>query len=383
MSRGNIIQGQASGKLGDTVLMVRNGQQLARVYTTSGARSGKDASEAARIQRVKFGGASNQWSLYRYVCTRMFRKGRKSTQSDYNYFVKRNSALFPYLSKAENADGVHCLMPGTFSEGNLGRIELVHYASPEQTIGRYFLAVSDVNNPGPQSVEWLSSMSVLKSALISRYPTARKFTYLLSIPRETTISEEGITFVSQFVSHESVVIDLYQELTPGENEMTVIQYFSSKIQSPSLKAVIALQADYPIMTAAYIFLLYNVEGVSVDSAIDTGVLAFATDDQASDCYTTILQDTSIPTTYGAYAVWAGYRSQNSLRIAADSYGYQSGVMRDEIASVGDDLSEQMAAYVNKLKSIDENAAIEVDNLVKSGAVRAKVVRKAEVEEKEG
>lgn len=379
MARGNLIQGQGSGKVGDIVLMVRQGQQVSRVYTTSGARSGKDASEAARIQRVKFGGASNQWSLYRFVCTRMFRKGRKSTQSDYNYFVKRNSALFPYLSKTENADGVHCLMPGTFSEGNLGRIELVHYANPTQSIGSYFLAVSDINNPGTQSVLWQSKMSVLKSALMSRYTTARKFTYLLSIPRDTTITGEGVTFVSQFVSHESIVIDLYQELTPGENEMTVIQYFVSKIQSESLRAVISLQADNLIISSQFVFLLYNVEGVVMDTVINTGVLAFATDDQASDCYTTILQDTSIPTTYGAYAVWAGYRTQNSLRISADSYGYQSGVMRDEIASVGDDLSEQMAAYVNKLKSIDEKAAVEIDKLVKSGAVRSRVVRKAEVE----
>lgn len=376
MSRGNILQGQASGKLGDTVLMVRNGKQLARVYTTSGARSGESASEAARIQRVKFGSASNQWSLYRYVCTRMYRKGRKSNQSDYNYFVKRNSELLPYLTKTENADGVHVLMPGQFSEGSLGRIELVHSSNPSASGASALVSVSDLNATLDQFVAMDSPMSTFKSALASAYPNARKITYLISIPSEVEIAEEGVLFVSQFVTHSTVIIDLYNEVTPGENSQTVVEYFANHVSDAKLKAAFSLQDTHAFAQGSTLLKLCADEGVDASYVANIGVLVFATDDLASDCYTTILQDTSIPSTVGAYALWAGYRTQSALRVAADSYGYQSGVMRDDIASVGDDLATQQLAYVAKLRSISKELADEMEAELAKVPATARVVRKA-------
>lgn len=376
MSRGNILQGQASGKLGDTVLMVRNGKQLARVYTTSGARSGESASEAARIQRVKFGSASNQWSLYRYVCTRMYRKGRKSNQSDYNYFVKRNSELLPYLTKTENADGVHVLMPGQFSEGSLGRIELVHSSNPSASGAGALVSVSDLNATLDQFVATNSPMSTFKSVLADAYPNARKITYLISIPSEIEIAEEGVSFVSQFVTHGTVIVDLYNEVTPGENSQTVVEYFASHVSDAKLKAAFSLQGTHAFAQGSTLLKLCADEGVDTKYVANLGVLVFATDDLASDCYTTILQDTSIPSTVGAYALWAGYRTQSALRVAADSYGYQSGVMRDDIASVGDDLTAQQLAYVAKLRHISAELADEMAAELAKAPATARVVRKA-------
>lgn len=374
MSKGNVLQGQASGKLGDTVLMVRNGQQIARVYTKAGARSGDNASEAARIQRVKFGGASNQWSLYKYVCTRMFRKGRKTNQSDYNYFVKRNNLLFPYLSKQENQDGVHVLQPGQFSEGNLGRIDLLHVVTPQATLNNYFLYVSDLNAPRVGNIFWDSTVGALKDALKLCYPSARKVTFLLSMPSSFNISEEDVVFTSQFVSHYPVIFDLYSETTTGENAEEVSDFVSERVSDTVVKQTIGLMKHNQFMWHGSFFYFTNVEGVDMNYMQNLAVLVFATDDNASDCYTTILQDTSIPSAFGPYAVWAGYRTQNSLRIAADSYGYQSGVMRDEIASIGDDLTEQMQQYVSKVRSLDKDAAVSIEKHVKSAGATATVVR---------
>lgn len=375
MSQGNILQGQASGKLGDTVLMVRNGKQVARVYTKAGARSGKDASEAARIQRVKFGAASNQWGLYKYVCTRMFRKGRKTNQSDYNYFVKRNQHLLPYLSKQENADGVHVLMPGQFSEGNLGRIELVHVVTTSTSVGTAIMLVSDVNSSHSGSVNWSNTVAQFKSDMKARYPNARKVTYLLSIPREITLSEEGVSFVSQYVSHFPVIFDLYSEIRAGEDSETLSSYFSAAVSDDKLKAAFSVQNSHAMVSPSRIFALFNEEGVDASYIENLSVLLFATDDIASDCYTTILQDTSVPSTIGAYSIWAGYRTQSSLRVAADSYGYQSGVLRDDIASVGDDLSVQMAQYIAKVRAIEPEMAKSLEKELNTGKTTARTVRK--------
>lgn len=378
MSKGNILQGQASGKLGDTVLMVRNGKQIARVYTTAGARSGDAASEAARLQRVKFGSASNQWNCYKYVCTRMYRKGRKTNQSDYNYFVKRNNHLLPYLTKAENADGVHMLMPGQFSEGNLGRIELVHVFIPTADGTDPMLRVADAMAQASGSVTWHSTLSVYKDALKRIYPNARKVTFLFSIASDLTLTEQDVNFISQQVAHYPVVIDLYSEIEPGENEKKINEYFYPKIGDEAVSVIIEQQAaGRTILWNKHIFRLAKTSDTDAAVLAKLGVLIFATDDNASDCYTTILPSTSFDPVNGVYSLWAAYRSQDSLQVAADSYGYQTGVMRDVVASAGNDLEEAAASYAKVLRSIDAEAADAYEASIKAaGGAKARVIRSA-------
>lgn len=383
MSRGNIFQGQASGKLGDAVLMVRNGQQLARVYTKAGARSGKDASEAARIQRVKFGSASNQWSLYRYVCTRMFRKGRKSTQSDYNYFVKRNASLLPYFTKQENADGVHVLMPGLMAEGNLGRIALLQSVLLPIGEGLNNLYLYDSNKPVSGVVEWSKSMGRLKLELRLSYPAARKVTYLFSYASSVSIEEEGEEFVSQQVVHDPVTVDLYKELTPGEDEKTIAEYFSSHIDNQVLRSIIASQVGTMMGAKANVMLKAS-NSTELSHLENTGILMFATDDNVSDCYSTLLEEGSVDPAKGVYSLYHSYRTQESLRIACDSYGYQSGVMRDEVASAGNSISEVVAQYAARLSAVDPDAGkVYMESVGDLSTVKAKTVRVATPENKKG
>lgn len=376
MASGNILQGQSSGKLGDVVLMVRNGEQVSRVYTKAGARTGDQVSEAARIQRVKFGAASNQWSLYRYICTRMYRKGRKTNQSDYNYFVKRNQHLLPYLTKSENANGVHCLQPGFFSEGSLGRIELVMSLPPSPSAEAAAFTVIDSQSISVPALLWSGTLGDLKNSLKIAYPKARKFTYLFSYASEVDVQEEGVAFASQQITHLAVTIDLYNQTSPLEDSQALTSFFANKVRNQKLATLISSQTN-KLMSGNTIFRLANFEGADLSVLSTLSLLLFATDDNASDCYTTYLPIDGVPPTIGAYSIWSGYRTNDALRVAADSYGYQSGVMRDDIASLGNDIRAQVTAYAAKLRSLDVEAA---DEYLKSigpvEQVKAKVVRKA-------
>lgn len=375
MASGNLIQGQGAGKLGDVVLMVRNGEQVARVYTKAGARSGSQASEASRIQRIKFGSASNQWSLYRYVCTRMFRKGKSSKQSDYNYFVKRNQPSFPYLTKSENADGVHMLQPGVFSEGTLGRIDMLHRYVAPSTGFPYHVSVKDLSVSPAPFTSWTSKLGVLKGILQSMYPNARKVTYLFSIAADTEIEIEGETVLTQSVSHSAIVIDLYSQSLSGEDNMTIADFFASKISNSTLSDIFRSQT-LAFCKDTDIFILFA-EEETINPIINSfGLLLFATDDNASDCYTTSLAEDSVNPTNGVYSTWASYRTPASLRLAADSYGYQGGVMRDDIASAGNEISTAVTRYAAKLRSIDPAAAEDyLQSIGDVKTVQAKVVRK--------
>lgn len=376
MARGNLIQGQGSGKVGDVVFMVRQGQQVSRVYTESGARSGKQASEASRIQRVKFGSASNQWLLFRYVSTRMYRRGRSSRQSDYNYFVKRNQPLFPYLTKEENASGVHVVQPGVFSEGNLGRIELAQYYNPTFTQYQPTLKLSDANVNVPSDMFWSSGVRSFKETMAAAYPGARKLTYLFGITNELTISEGAASFSSQTVVHETVVIDLYNEVTPLENQKKVSELFAAQVKNATLKAMFnSLTTDFA--KGNDVFTIIPAAETDVPFLGKLAVLLFASDDNVDDCYTTTLLEDGVNPTAGAYADWASYRTAASLRVACDSYGYQTGVMRDSIASVGNDISAQVSAYAARLAMIDEKASVAyLKSVGDVSQVQAKAVRKS-------
>lgn len=358
MSRGNLLQGQASGKLGDTVLMVRNGQQLARVYTTSGARSGDQASEAARIQRVKFGSASNQWGVYRYVCTRMFRKGKRTSQSDYNYFVKRNAQLLPYLTKGENADGVQMLQPGLFSEGTLGRIDLTIAYNPTYAASTPALVVYDSAVSSISAVTWASTMSVLKTALRGVYPNATKVTYLVSVAPVINIELEDYEIITESVKHYPIIINLYEQASTGEDEQTVKAFFAAALNGSTIETLIGGQ-NGQFANGKVMMQVATTNQAQVDQLGAIGALIFATNDSVSDCYTTSLPEAGVNKEDGVFSFWAGHRAPFDLRLAAESYGFQSGVMRDHVAGTDAQFLDANAAHLARLASIDTKVAEQV------------------------
>lgn len=375
MAKGNMMQGQSAGKLGDIVFYVAKGNQQARVYTTSGARSGDAASEAARLQRVRFGAAANQWDLYSYICTRMYRKGKKPNQSDYNYFVKKNIGSFPFLTKEENASGVHVIQPGLFSEGNLGRIELLIMQEEDPATKLDGLSITDMGNVPNEFVAWSDKMGKLKSVLQSMYPNATKVTYLISIANSVEIEGETETFVSQFPTSEKIIIDLLKETTAGENESQVTAYFQSRINNRNLKALIGNQTVGILSLSGQLFNVMSI--TEADNALlDTmSVLVFATNDNVSDCYTTIVPPENVSSA-GAYQAWYGYRTKEALTIAAQTYGFQTGVLKDDIAQFGDTSENLLTKYIAKLSTVNQEAAETLQKqIAESGGIRIKSSRK--------
>lgn len=382
MAQGNIIQGQAKGKLGDIVLMVRKGKQVERVYTESGARRGDAASEAARYQRVRFGAAANEWDLYRYICTGMYRKGIKTNQSDYNYFVKKNISNLPFLSKSENANGIHCVMPGMYSEGNLGMIELMFGITTTQDTQLDVLSLYDSGAQKTQQLTWTKKISDLKTLLKSVYPNSTKITYVISSVKNIEIDTESTLSESQYISRYVIKLDLYKEITQGENELSIVEYFNNFITDEKIVDLVKEQTRGIIDINGRIF---RIEAFNEDDNMiinNMSVLVFATNDNVSDCYTTIMPAENVPNR-GAFTTWYGYRTMDALVNAAQSYGYQTGTMRDDIAKITDNAVQTINKYAQKLAKIDAAAAAnleqeiaaEGENIIKSS--RKKIEKQEE------
>lgn len=328
MAKGNMLQGQATGKVGDIVFMVRNGQQVARVYTSAGGRSGDQASIAVRRQRVRFGAASNQYLLYRNIVRGMYRTGKSTKQSDYNFFVRENVDLLPYLTREENAAGVKCVMPGTFSRGTLGSLVFkLSYANVG--VGNTQYSVRSSSHAITTALDWNDKVGDLKDALKLAFPNARKITYLLGIilPAQST-TPQG-TVYSQSLSRGDVVFDLYEEDTNVGDDQTIAAYFEY-YKPASLPANILSALESNFCDADYLFTLDL--ATEAASALFPFIycLVFATNDQVGDCYTTTLSEIDVPSDAGGLSLYSTLRTDDHRQVAEDSYGYATGVMRTNI-----------------------------------------------------
>lgn len=328
MAKGNMLQGQATGKVGDIVFMVRNGQQVARVYTSAGGRSGDQASIAVRRQRVRFGAASNQYLLYRNIVRGMYRTGKSTKQSDYNFFVRENVDLLPYLTKDENAAGVKCVMPGTFSRGTLGSLVFkLNYATAGADNTRY--SVRSSSHSIPTSLNWDDKVGDLKDALKLAFPNARKITYLLGIilPAQST-TPQG-TVYTQSLSRGDVVFDLYEEDANVGDDKSIADYFEH-YKPASLPANMLGALESKFCEGDYLFQW------DMASALASGLfpfvycLVFATNDQVGDCYTSTLSEIDVPNDTGGLSLYSTLRTDDHRQVAEDSYGYATGVMRTNI-----------------------------------------------------
>lgn len=328
MAKGNMLQGQATGKVGDIVFMVRNGQQIARVYTSAGGRSGDQASIAVRRQRVRFGAASNQYLLYRNIVRGMYRTGKSTKQSDYNFFVRENVDLLPYLTREENAAGVKCVMPGTFSRGTLGSLaQSIVVNVPEEGKGTY-----KVTTPGQavvDSVGWDDTVADLKAALKVAFPNARKVSYCTCFIIKSQLDTPSGPVWTHSLERGDVTFDLYEEDSNVGDDATVIEYFThygpasmAESMFPGQEGNIAEGNDLfvleflPAFYEAYASLIY--------------VAIFATNDQVGDCYTTTVSSITVPESDGGLDLWDSLRTDNHRQVAEDSYGYATGVMRTNI-----------------------------------------------------
>lgn len=328
MAKGNMLQGQATGKVGDIVFMVRNGQQISRVYTASGGRSGDQASIAVRRQRVRFGAASNQYLLYRNIVRGMYRTGKQTRQSDYNFFVRENVDLLPYLTKEENAAGVKCVMPGTFSRGTLGTIlfSLLETASSGTPTG---VNVNIASFAVTADILWSDTVATLKSALKVNFPNARKVAFCLCKIIRTEVDTPNGSAYSHSLDRGDVVFDLYEEDPVILDEDPILTYFQ-EYGPASLQAMLAAQSGEEISVNGSILQFHAGQGFDATLLNDLYILVFATNDQVGDCYTSTLTAMQGPDNEGGTSLYRTLRTDDHRQVAEDSYGYATGVMRTNI-----------------------------------------------------
>lgn len=117
MSKGNMLLGYASGKVGSLVFARRLGQQVTRPYNGSPANP---KTRAQMQRRIKWANIINMWRLLKPFIS-MGMQNRKTNQSDYNKFVSLNlNQSETYLLKDEARQGATLLAPYIVTSGSLG-----------------------------------------------------------------------------------------------------------------------------------------------------------------------------------------------------------------------------------------------------------------------
>ena len=328
MAKGNMLQGQATGKVGDIVFMVRNGQQVARVYTSAGGRSGDQASIAVRRQRVRFGAASNQYLLYRNIVRGMYRTGKSTKQSDYNFFVRENVDLLPYLTREENAAGVKCAMPGTFSRGTLGSLNysLVQTA-PAGGNGSWKLANSGIE----WADEWYSTTTVqqFKNWLKTILPNARKVCFCVCIIDKQELSiPSGSSWSHTFVRYD-VTFDLYEEDPNVADSATIAEYFAYYAPDTILSEMFQIENAVTLGGENWLKIT-DANNAHQEELSLMYMNVFASNDQVGDCYTSTMTGINAAESDGGLSLYASLRTADHRQVAEDSYGYATGVMRTNI-----------------------------------------------------
>lgn len=328
MAKGNMLQGQATGKVGDIVFMVRNGQQVARVYTSAGGRSGDQASIAVRRQRVRFGAASNQYLLYRNIVRGMYRTGKSTKQSDYNFFVRENVDLLPYLTKDENAAGVKCVMPGTFSRGTLGSLQY-SLGLDEISEDTWSFTLSSPSVGSAVTITWDNTVATLKLALKAMFPNARKVNYsLCTIIRNDLLIPSGSAY-SHTLDRGDVIFDLYDSDPNVPDTGTIAQYFAHYAPA-AFRGVLGSLETETFCNGATLFNITTDQSTIYSLLPSLYVNIFATNDQVGDCYTSTLDSIDAAEDDGYLSLYDSLRTADHRQVAEDSYGYATGVMRTNI-----------------------------------------------------
>lgn len=141
MSKGNMLLGYASGKVGSLVFSRRLGQQVTRPYNAT-VRNPKTRAQMSR--RIKWANIINMWRLMKPLI-QMGMQNRKTSQSDYNKFVSLNiNQSEAYLIKEEARQGATLLAPYIITSGNLGARSMRSAAVTDIAVGSIDLAAASI-----------------------------------------------------------------------------------------------------------------------------------------------------------------------------------------------------------------------------------------------
>ena len=103
MSKGPIMFSKASGKLGNMVLSVNKGQQIAREYVANPANPRTNQQMG---QRIPFAACALFYKRATQAFFKFAFEGKKTTESDYNAFMRVNmretEPIYPYKEESQN-----------------------------------------------------------------------------------------------------------------------------------------------------------------------------------------------------------------------------------------------------------------------------------------
>lgn len=352
MAKGNMLLGQASKKLGSVVFYKRNGQQVSRVWTDSGARSGSDASYPARVQRVRFGSAANEWKSFGYISTRMFKAGKKVTESDYNYFTKKNWQYLPYLTKRQNELGITMPIPGQYSQGNYGDLRLSIDYKEDEEIQKdlYKIAIDGYNYD--DTITWGFTLREALPAYKSLFPFSDKVIIALGIIYGKTIHDGKGAYVNGAVVWKPVIFNLNSTDETYLNK-TIRQHFVDEIGDTNISDEIDYVAESNFIDGIYLLNISVKHLTDEASAFKLLPLVFVTNETANDCYSTMILPGNFSVENPAFVFWRMYRTQNAFDAACSSYGYSQGVMQTRAAVSDFGFIEMQSDYINRLSKRDK------------------------------
>lgn len=352
MAKGNMLLGQASKKLGSVVFYKRNGQQVSRVWTNSGARSGSDASYPARVQRVRFGAASNEWKSFGYISTRMFKSGKKVTESDYNYFTKKNWQYLPYLTKRQNELGITMPIPGQYSQGNYGDLRLSIDFREDESISK---EIYNVSIDGYYCDDAVTIGSPVKDAVAvykSLFPFSDKVIIALGIIYGRTIKDGKGAYVNGAVLWKTVTFNLNSTDETYLNN-TIAAHITKEINDLNISGSIISRLESPFIIDTRICQIEVDWDPLEGSSFKVMPLIFVTNETANDCYSTMLLPGNFSIDNPAFAFWYAYRTQNAFDAACSSYGYSQGVMQTRAAVSDYGFLEMQSDYIKGLAKRDK------------------------------
>lgn len=199
MSKGNMLLGYASGKVGSLVFARRLGQQVTRPYNGSPANP---KTRAQMQRRIKWANIINMWRLMKPLLQMGF-QNRKTTQSDYNKFVSLNvNQSEAYLLKDEARQGATLLAPYIITSGTLGVRSMRSAAITDVAVGDINLASATIgqlstaviaNNQGFQIGDQVTVFA-LGQGLVDGIPQVLPYAYkfVLVAQSEDTPALDGI-----------------------------------------------------------------------------------------------------------------------------------------------------------------------------------------------
>lgn len=181
MSKGSMWWGNATGKVGQTVLSVLKGQQIARAYQPN---VGNPRTEQQTLQRAKFATAVKFYKSATLGSFKFAFENKRPTESDYNAFMRVNKGSNLMINRDGYANPNYpCVYPWKLSEGSL---PAVNVASTQGDNGvRFYLGQHD---PGITTVQQLARQLCVSNGL----PGSTIFTFVLVSTGTTDVRDYGV-----------------------------------------------------------------------------------------------------------------------------------------------------------------------------------------------